>query len=257
MTAGPAACFPPPRRAASPSGISPAALISMARATRWSGTSPRWLPTSHPIRPAAMRSPTITMPAPTAPMSRLQFQPHSLAHSRGSAISGLAIHANHGKMRIGLFASIGTGAAVENFGLENVTIRGSYGSDVGALASENFGSIANAFAKGNVRGGNLDDVGGLVGLNTGIIRLSYTTGSVIGGNAFVGGLVGGSAANNGPRISHSHSTPEVSGASDAKVGGLVGNLIGSLINSWASGVVSTGDDDGQDGPPASAGGLGG
>jgi len=173
----------------------------------------------------------------------------------GNAISGLVIHADHGKMRIGLFASIGTGAAVENIGLENVTIRGSYGSDIGALASENYGSITGAFAKGNIRGGNLNDVGGLVGLNTGPIRSSYTTGSVIGGNSFVGGLVGGSAGNNGPSISNSHSTAEVSGAVDAKVGGLVGNLIGSLTNSWASAAVSTADDDGQDGPPASAGGL--
>jgi hypothetical protein len=168
----------------------------------------------------------------------------------GNIISNLSIHASHGHTHIGLFAFIGTGGMVEDIGLTNVSVRAGYSSPVGALAAANYGSVVNAYSRGFVRGGNDTNVGGLIGLNTGYVAWSHTSGNVIGGNLFVGGLIG-----DGANITRSYSTARVFGTTDAKVGGLVGELVGSLSESWTSGAVTVGDDDGTDGPPASAGGL--
>ncbi len=183
----------------------------------------------------------------------------------GHVISHFSIHASTGKMNIGLFSWIGNGGQVENVGLTGVFIRGGFRSSVGALAGWNDGSITNTFAKGHIQAGKESYVGGLVGLNRinvnqgsyddiGTIESSYTAGKVTGGvSALVGGLVGFN--NYGSKIRNSHSTAEVVGTTNSAAGGLVGWLQGSLTDSWASGSVTVGDNNGGLFTPGSAGGL--
>lgn len=63
---------------------------------------------------------------------------------------------------IGLFATIGNGASVENLGLENVNIYGS-GNSIGALAGGLSGTVTNVYSTGTVEGNG--QVGGLVGVH--------------------------------------------------------------------------------------------
>ena len=114
---------------------------------------------------------------------------------------------------------------------------------VGALASDNTGTISNSYATVNVSGRG-PFIGGLVGSNTGTITASYTTGNVngldiYGGGLYVGGLAGQNE--NGGMIIASYATGSVNGANES--GGLIGRNEGNIVASYATGsVTGTGDD---------------
>ena len=153
---------------------------------------------------------------------------------------------------VGLFASVETGAVIENVGIANGDITGyeAVGSlvgynrgsvrdshagssvtgdlDVGSLVGVNDGTVSNSYSSGSVTGG--DSIGGLVGKNEGTVSNSYSAGNM-NGNDFVGGLVG---KNNGT-VSNSYSTGTVDGNDFA--GDLVGVNVGTVSNSYAGGTV--------------------
>lgn len=142
---------------------------------------------------------------------------------------------------VGLFGCISSGSSVENLGLENFSVSGTFGSDyVGGLVGNNSGgSISNCYSTGAVTGGHDSyDIGGLVGgICLSSISNCYSTGTVNGGSnsQFVGGLVGC----NGSSISNCYSTGAVSGGSNSQdVGGLVGGNSGSVSNCYSTGTVS-------------------
>ncbi|PHV37428.1 YDG domain-containing protein [Janthinobacterium sp. BJB304] len=138
----------------------------------------------------------------------------------GHIISSLTI-AKAGVNNVGLFGAIGSGGVVANVGLSGGSVAG--GTNVGALAGSNAGTISGSFATSGVT--STSTGGGLVGSNTGTVADSYASGAV-SGTSIVGGLVG----SNGGSIANSYANGSVSGSSN--VGGLVGASTGSTTGSY-------------------------
>ncbi|PJC95336.1 hypothetical protein GQ37_028080, partial [Janthinobacterium sp. BJB1] len=138
----------------------------------------------------------------------------------GHIISSLTI-AKAGVNNVGLFGAIGSGGVVANVGLSGGSVTG--GTNVGALAGSNAGTISGSFATGGVT--STSTGGGLVGSNTGTVVDSYASGTV-SGTSIVGGLVG----SNGGSIANSYANGGVSGS--GSVGGLVGASTGSATGSY-------------------------
>ena len=136
----------------------------------------------------------------------------------GKTISHVTIDLTGGYY-VGFFRQLLSGGELNNVGLKEVNVKGSYfvGGLVGSAAASS--SISNCYASGNVNGTSY--VGGLVGRTSGSISNSYTLGSVKG-TSYVGGLVGYAAASS---ISDCYASGSVKGIS------AVGELIGSAVSS--------------------------
>jgi len=163
---------------------------------------------------------------------------------------------------IGLFGII-NGATIQNLGITDIAIVGTYfvGGVVGKSSISS--TITNCYSTGSVSGnyhvGGLvgyndnsnvsnsystvtvsgsQNVGGLMGynINNSTVSYSYSTGTVTGSNQIVGGLVGYNY--DGSIITKCYSTGSVSAAKQ-RAGGLVGYNYGSTIsNSFSSGDVT-------------------
>ena len=164
--------------------------------------------------------------------------------------------------QIGLFGTLGGGAAVRNLGLIGNLAEHSgtaTETDIGGLAGQQSGGslITASYATGPVQGGagNRDVAGGLVGRQSGgSITASHATGPVDGGAGnqdVAGGLVG---RQSGGSIVASHATGAVEGGAGNQdtAGGLVGlQTSGALFTaSYATGAV-----DGGSGAEDMVGGL--
>ncbi|MXX98550.1 MAG: cadherin-like beta sandwich domain-containing protein, partial [Gammaproteobacteria bacterium] len=134
----------------------------------------------------------------------------SIFNGNGYTISNL--HINRTEDDIGLFGAISNVAKINYVNLSDVDIRGQ--DDVGGLAGQSFGTIAN----------------------------SSVTGRIVG-NLRVGGLVG--VTERESRIINSYADTNVTGVS--RIGGLVGYSRGSIANSYAAGTATgVGDSAGDD-----------
>ena len=179
----------------------------------------------------------------------------------GKTITGLNINQPTGS-NVGLFASIETGGTVKNLKLDKVNITA--GSNVGAIAGENRGTIENCLVSGNVTGNGLNTdsyvggitgkkqgtitachssatvegiayVGGIAGQNQGIITACYATGDVEGGSEYVGGVVG---QNNARAILIAcYATGDVEGGGEY-AGGVVGGNSSTVTACYWSGTVA-------------------
>jgi len=133
---------------------------------------------------------------------------------------------------IGLFASTGGGAVIENVsvgGSVTVTNGGRY---LGGLVGHHDGStIQNCVSHVDVTAVDGEIVGGVAGLIQGTVTESYVTGSVVGDEQ-VGGLVG----QNFDTITDSYVIGSVEG--DERVGGLVGRNRDTIQTSYAVGLVT-------------------
>ncbi|WP_323665693.1 beta strand repeat-containing protein [Aliarcobacter butzleri] len=103
---------------------------------------------------------------------------------QGNTISNLYI--NRHFLDVGLFGASDSVSTIRNIGLKDVNISGL--SYVGALVGQNYGTILNSYASGDVNG-YFNNIGGLVGENSGTITNSYARVSAVSTSAF-GGLVG-------------------------------------------------------------------
>lgn len=152
----------------------------------------------------------------------------------GQTISGLTIQLPEASS-VGLIGTLG-GGTLRNLGLSGGSV--SAGSQVGALVGSNLGgSIRNVYSSATVAGDSAgDSVGGLVGYNSGSIADAYASGQV-SGNYRVGGLVGYNA---GGTVSGAYASASVSGSS--LVGGLIGRAFAGAISAsfWNSSVVASG-----------------
>ena len=167
----------------------------------------------------------------------------SLFDGNGYTLSGLQIDSSGNG--VALFSAVGATGQINNIGLLGVDVSGR--SNVGSLVGENYGSIINSYATGEVSG-SANNVGGLVGLNgyTGSVLSSFATAEVSGSEA-VGGLVGWHTG----RITNSYASGTVSltGTSDLALGGLVGQVganDGAIINSYAISRVMPGVDNARE-----------
>jgi Subtilase family/The GLUG motif len=119
----------------------------------------------------------------------------------------------------------------------------------GGLVGQNFGSIADSSAGGNVNVGSNGTGGGFVGFNSGIIENALASGNVTGaaGSNGINGqggstTLGGLAGVNQGLILESSASGSVGGANVANLqgGGLVGHNSGWIESSTASGNVQAG-----------------
>ena len=131
-------------------------------------------------------------------------------NGNGHTIRNLRISLGNNR-HVGLFGATGSGAVIENVGLDKVDVRGR--KNVGALVGQNGGTISHAWSTGHVRGNAL--VGGLVGWNRATVQTSYSEASVTGVD---------SSDSGGPLWS-------------TRIGGLVGTNYGTIANSYAWGKV--------------------
>ena len=158
----------------------------------------------------------------------------SVLEGNGYTISGLYID-NAGRM-IGLFSVLDTNSEIKNVGLLNIGITSNNGSEffVGAVAAENYGSIINSYASGDIEGNYF--IAGLVSRNRseGKIMSSFANVNVVANLGSAGGLV---QRNNGSII-NSYATGTV--RSHSLSGGLVSENRGSIISSYATGDIIEG-----------------
>ena len=146
----------------------------------------------------------------------------------------------------GLFYLISPGGTVDNFQLTNVDIGGYI---VGAIASENLGTITQSSVTGTVSGGEF--IGGIAGANLGTISQSSMTGTVsgLGLPDAVGGLVGQNSTSHTPsglfagNIQQSYSTAAITGGANSTIGGLVGlnGNLSTISQSYSAGSVTGGE----------------
>lgn len=125
----------------------------------------------------------------------------------GKKIIGLKMNREHGLGSSGLFAETSHNAVIQNLGLVNVDIVGTF--NTGVIVGRNGGSISNCFSTGSLKG--RAGGGGLVGLNVGSITNSY---SKVDGDSRFGGL----AWENTGNITNSYS--------NGIYGGMLSGLVG-------------------------------
>ena len=139
----------------------------------------------------------------------------------GGSYAILDLYIKRDATYVGLFGYIGSGAKIENLGVQ--------GGDVSSSTSS---SSSNARA------------GGLVGVHYGAITNSYATGKVSSSSSSSYSVAGGLVGVNGGTITNSYATGKVSSSSSSSInsvaGGLVGyDISGSITNSYATGKVSS------------------
>ncbi|MFT9323668.1 MAG: GLUG motif-containing protein, partial [Acetobacter sp.] len=151
----------------------------------------------------------------------------------GNTISNLVI--NSGAESVGLFGQVSRGGTVRNIGLLQANVTGTstgiFTAAGGLVGTNNYGTISDVYATGNVTSAS-NGTGGLVGRNFGTISEAYTTGNVTGTSEATGGLVGMSAGS----IRDVYATGNVTGNSDT--GGLVGLNGGTISEAYATGNVT-------------------
>ena len=165
----------------------------------------------------------------------------------GKTITGLTINQS-ATDNVGLFASIAEGGTVKNLKLDDVDITA--GSNVGAVAGLNRGTIENCSVSGSVTGSsNNSCVGGIAGWHYGGTITDCHSSATVKGIAFIGGIAGQS---NASITACYHATGSVIGASSS-VGGVagrnfeVGPLGSSILNAcYWNGTVTEDTGIGQD-----------
>ena len=152
-------------------------------------------------------------------------------------ITGLTI--NQSAMdNIGLFASIAESGTVKNLTLDNVDITA--GSNVGAVAGLNRGTIENCSVSGSVTGSsNNSCVGGIAGWHYGGIITDCHSSATVKGIAFIGGIAGQSNASITACYSTGSVTATINSYNYSYAGGVVGmNNNGAILTAcYATGNV--------------------
>jgi uncharacterized repeat protein (TIGR02543 family) len=140
-----------------------------------------------------------------------QYNFNGSYNGAGHTITGLSINADSDWQ--GMFGFIYSNGKVENLGLVDVNITGTYSA--GGIAGTNRGTIQNCYVTGSVTG-SANFVGGIAGNNEGgIIQNCYVSGSVTGSER-----VGGIAGNNSSTLRNCYVSGSVTGSE--YVGGIVG-----------------------------------
>ncbi len=166
-----------------------------------------------------------------APMPITNLRYSAVFEGNGHTISGLYMNKPGGMSNIGLFGTTGGGASVRNLILDGVVVRGSGGHMIAGLVGHNWGTISNVHVSGAVTGG-YQDIGLLAGENRGRIADSSATGTVTADND-VGILVG----ENYTDVVRSNASGAATGR--YSVGGLVGKQLGARSTIIGSSAVAT------------------
>lgn len=142
----------------------------------------------------------------------------------GFSISGLTISST--ATNIGLFGVIGENGSVDSLSIVNLTTTDtiSGGTNVGAIAGTNNGTITLSSNYSTISGTN---VGGIAGVNNGTIEKSFNTGTL-------SGTAGGIASQNTGTISNCFNMADFSG------GGIANQNSGTISNCYNVGNVDVG-----------------
>lgn len=155
----------------------------------------------------------------------------------GKTITGLTINQSS-ESNVGLFASIAEGGTVKNLKLDDVDIIA--GSNVGAIAGENRGTIENCSVSGSVTGSsNNSCVGGIAGWHYGGTITDCHSSATVKGIAFIGGIAGQSNASITACYSTGSVTATINSNNYSYAGGVVGmNNNGAILTAcYATGNV--------------------
>ena len=164
---------------------------------------------------------------------------HGSFNGNGHKITGLIINRNT-QVWTGLFSLLDDDAIIENLGVEDCYVLGSYYTG-GLVGQTTNATIKNCYTSGGVQSLEMS-VGGLVGgfYDNSTLENSYSSCTVHASGDYVGGLVGESALISGTncRIKNCYATGNVSSFS-GHVGGLEGACFGNLVieNCYATGNV--------------------
>jgi filamentous hemagglutinin family protein len=148
-------------------------------------------------------------------------------------ISGLVIN-RPTENNVGLLGRV-TGGVIQNVGLVNINVNGSW--NVGTLAGANGGDISGSYATGNVQDGDgsvvIGGTGGLVGYNSGTIQNSYADVGVAAVDiVYSEGGIGGLVGYNQGIITNTYAAGHLTGPAGNAVGGLVGKNTGTVNDSF-------------------------
>ena len=152
-------------------------------------------------------------------------------------ITGLTINQSTTD-NIGLFTSIAENGTVKNLTLDNVDITA--GSNVGAVAGLNRGTIENCSVSGSVTGSsNNSCVGGIAGWHSGGTITDCHSSATVKGIAFIGGIAGQSNASITACYSTGSVTATINSYNYSYAGGVVGmNNNGAILTAcYATGNV--------------------
>jgi len=152
----------------------------------------------------------------------------------GHTLKNLVIHSSSGNL--GLFGHISGDAVIENLGLTDVNVNGTWNLYVGGLVGEKAaGTVRNCYVTGAIASVS-HYVGGLVGFNElGPVENSFASASVNSAGSHVGGLVG--ANRSAGTVRECYATGNVSGTSGS-VGGVVGTNHGTVRDCYSTGIIS-------------------
>ena len=135
-------------------------------------------------------------------------------------ISNLTISSSN--QNVGLFAVVGENGSVSGVSIVNSTVSG--GTNVGAIAGTNNGTISLSSNYATISGTN---VGGIAGVNNGTIEKSFNAGEL-------SGTAGGISSQNSGIITNSFNMADFSGS------GITNVNSGSVTNCYNAGQVSVG-----------------
>ena len=135
-------------------------------------------------------------------------------------ISNLTISSSN--QNVGLFAVVGENGSVSGVSIVNSTVSG--GTNVGAIAGINNGTISLSSNYATISGTN---VGGIAGVNNGTIEKSFNAGEL-------SGTAGGISSQNSGTITNSFNMADFSGS------GITNVNSGSVTNCYNAGQVSVG-----------------
>ena len=155
----------------------------------------------------------------------------------GKTITGLTINKSTGS-NVGLFASIVEGGTVKNLKLDDVDITA--GSNVGAIAGENRGTIENCSVSGSAIGSSDNsNVGGIAGMHREGTITDCHSSATVEGKAYVGGIAGQSKASITACYSTGNVTATKNNTNCSFAGGVVGlNNNGAILTAcYATGNV--------------------
>ena len=160
-----------------------------------------------------------------------------VGNNRGTIENSSSSATVSGGNYVGGLVGLSTGTINNSSSSATVIGSGFIGGFVGSV--NDYGSVTNSYATGNVSGRS-DSVGGFAGSvkDSSSVTASYATGDVSGNN-YVGGFVGNNSY--GAIVSTSYATGDVSG--NRWVGGFTGNNAnsGTITTSYATGGVSGND----------------
>jgi hypothetical protein len=151
---------------------------------------------------------------------------------KGHTLSNITINQLGGEY-VGVFAYVGPGGQIRNFGILDANIQG-YRFVGGIAGYINGAAIDSCWATGSVSG--IERVGGLAGYSMNSANTACHTANSVNGSNVVGGLIGEGYTGTITRCYATGSVNTIDGG--GSIGGLIGHNGSTITSSYAAGAVT-------------------